>query len=201
MIHAPAVLVIVASTRARRIGPQIAGWVAEIGRETVAAAFEPVDLRDWPLPMDDEPGVPAVHGYAAAHTQAWSRKIAAADAFVFVTPQYNWGYPAPLKNALDHLYREWAAKPAMIVTYGGHGGGKCAAQLRQVLKGLKMKPVATMPALTLAHDRIKANTGEIEPAVVFARQRPKLEKAFTQLAAALDRKPATWWPWRREKSR
>ncbi len=57
-------------------------------------------------------------------------------AIVFVSPQYNWGYPAPLKNAIDHLYKEWAGKPAMIVTYGGHGGSKCAAQLRQAFAEL-----------------------------------------------------------------
>src|SRR5580698_2938604 len=143
MIQASPILVIVGSVRPRRIALQVAEWAAEVGRETTEAAFEVVDLKDWPLPMDDEPDVPAAGGYEFDHTHAWSRKIAAADAFVFVTPQYNWGYPAPLKNALDHLYKEWAGKPAMIVTYGGHGGGKCAKQLRQVLKGLHMKPVPT----------------------------------------------------------
>lgn len=193
MIHASRTLVIVASTRARRLGPQIARWVAEIGRASLPGELEIVDLKDWPLPMDDEPGVPAVHDYACDHTQAWSRKVAAADAFVFVTPQYNWGYPAPLKNALDHLYKEWSGKPAMIVTYGGHGGGKCARQLRQVLKGLHMKPVATMPGFTLSHDRIKANTGDIDPAALFARHRRKLRKAFRELAGAP--RGSRVWPW------
>ncbi len=168
MIHASPTLVIGGSLRARRICLQIAGWVAEIGRQTTDGAFEVVDLKDWPLPMDDEPGVPAGGDYQFDHTRAWSRKVAAAGAFVFVTPQYNWGYPAPLKNALDHLYREWGGKPAMIVTYGGHGGGKCAEQLQQVCDGLHMIPIATKPALRISRERIEANSGEIDPATEFA---------------------------------
>lgn len=185
MIHTSPILVIIGSTRAQRLGPQIAAWVAEIGRAALPGRLELLDLRDWPLPMDDEPGVPAAGAYATAHTQAWSRKIDQAAAFVFVTPQYNWGYPAPLKNALDHLYREWSGKPALIVTYGGHGGGKCAEQLRQVLDGLKMRPVADMPGLTLARAQIEANAGTIDPATAFAAQVPALRQAFAALAAAL----------------
>jgi len=185
MIHAYTILVIVGSTRAQRLCSQIAEWVAEIGRAAMAAQFEIVDLRDWPLPMDDEPDIPARGDYTFEHTRAWSRKISEAHGFVFVTPQYNWGYPAPLKNALDHLYKEWSGKPAIIVTYGGHRGSKCARQLRQVLKGLKMRPVATMPGFRLTHDRIKANTGTIDPSVEFGRHRRALQQALAQLATAL----------------
>jgi len=67
---------------------------------------------------------------------------------VFVTPQYNWGYPAVLKNAIDYLFNEWKGKSAMIVSYGGHGGGKAASQLRQVLNGVHMEVAETMPGLT-----------------------------------------------------
>jgi NAD(P)H-dependent FMN reductase len=95
-----------------------------------------------------------------------AKKVSAADAFVFVTPQYNWGYPAPLKNALDHLYKEWANKPAVIVTYGGHGGGKCGRQLKQVLKGLKMRPVTIRPTFTLTHEQIVSGKGTPSGGVV-----------------------------------
>lgn len=185
MIHASRILVIIGSTRARRLAPAIAQWVATLGRGDV----EIVDLKDWPLPMDDEPGIPAVHDYAREHTREWSRKVAGAGAFVFVAPQYNWGYPAVLKNALDHLYKEWHGKPAMIVSYGHRGGNKCAAQLRQVLKGLHMRPVAGA-CLKLSKDRIKANTGEIDPASVFARHEAGLRRGFAALERAL-RGP--WW--------
>jgi NAD(P)H-dependent FMN reductase len=186
MIHAHRIQVIVGSTRARRICPQIAAWVAQVGRGAISGVFEVVDLKDWPLPMDDETEIPASGlDYAFEHTGVWSRKVSEGDAFVFVTPQYNWGYPAPLKNALDHLYREWIGKPAMIVTYGGHGGGKCAAQLRQVLDGLKMKPVPTMPEFTLAREQIEANAGTIEPAAEFIEYLDVLRQAFAELATAL----------------
>jgi NAD(P)H-dependent FMN reductase len=189
MIHGSKIFVIIGSTRARRICPQIAAWVAEVGRETIPATFEIVDLKDWPLPMDDEPGIPAgvpkLGDYVHEHTHAWSRKIAEANAFVFVTPQYNWGYPAPLKNALDHLYNEWSGKPAMIVTYGSRGGNKCAGQLRQVLDGLHMKPVATMPGFKLPRPRIEANTGTIDPATEFAHHLKTLKRAYAELSAAM----------------
>jgi NAD(P)H-dependent FMN reductase len=186
MIHASKILVIIGSTRARRLCPQIAAWVAQVGSESIPARFELVDLKDWPLPMDDEPGIPAGHDYVFEHTRAWSRKVSEGNAIVFVTPQYNWGYPAPLKNALDHLYREWSGKPAVIVTYGGHCGSKCAPQLRQVLEGgLKMRPVATMPGFTLARACIEANAGAIDPATEFATALGELRQAFAELAAAM----------------
>jgi NAD(P)H-dependent FMN reductase len=184
MIHTHKVLVIAGSLRPRRIAIQIADWVVQVGRETIDAAFEVVDLKDWPLPMDDEPGVPAGGVYEFEHTRAWSRKIASGDAFVFVTPQYNWGYPAALKNALDHLYGEWAGKPAMIVTYGGHGGGRCAEQLQQVCHGLHMTALATKPGLTLTREQIETNSGMIDPAAQFGPHLDDLRKAFGELAAA-----------------
>jgi NAD(P)H-dependent FMN reductase len=185
MIHVLKILIVIGSTRARRIGPQIAAWVAQTGRGAMPGDFELVDLKDWPLPVDDEPGIPAAGHYDFDHTRAWSEKIASAAAIVFVTPQYNWGYPAPLKNAIDHLYREWSGKPAMIVSYGGHGGGKCATQLRQVLEALDMAPVATMPSLHLARATIEANTGTIDPASAFAADRDVLLQGLAELAAAL----------------
>lgn len=189
MIHLPRIQVIIGSVRAQRICPQIASWVEQVGNQKISALFEVLDLKDWPLPMDDEPGIPAkADDYINPHTRAWSQKIAMGDGFVFVTPQYNWGYPAPLKNAIDHLYQEWKGKPAIIVTYGGHGGGKCAAQLRQVLEGLKMRPVPTMPGFTLSHAHIEANTGSIDPAFEFAASLPALEQSFLELSAFLSQK-------------
>ena len=184
MIHAPKTLVIIGSVRAMRIGHRIAEWVAEVGRETATGVVEVVDLKDWPLPMDAEPSVPAMDDYRFEPVRAWSAKVSEGDAVVFVTPQYNWGYPAALKNALDHLYKEWAGKPAIIVTYGSQGGGKCAAQLRQVLEGLHMKTAATMPGLKLGRARVEANAGEIDPVAAFADHLGELRQAFTELAAA-----------------
>lgn len=135
--------------------------------------------------MDDEAAIPAMGRYESPHSRAWSEKVAAADGIVFVTPQYNWGYPAALKNAIDHLYREWAGKPSLIVTYGGHGGGKCAAQLRQVLDGLDMRTVATMPGLVLPRERIEANDGTIDPEALFAGQADDVRRGLGELVEAL----------------
>lgn len=179
----PHFLVIIGSVRPHRIGPDVAGWVAGIGRATVPATFELVDLRDWPLPMDNEPGIPAQGHYEQPITKAWSAKISGGDGYVFVTPQYNWSFPAPLKNAIDHLYAEWRGKPAAIVSYGGHGGGKCAAQLHQVLSGLKMRLAETMPALTLPPGQVQANPGSIDAASVFATDERVVAAALHELQA------------------
>lgn len=176
------------SVRAGRVCPTITSWVVGIGRASTSLEYELVDLADWPLPLSDEPAIPALGSYAQEHTQAWSRKVAAASGFVFVTPQYNWGYPAVLKNALDHLYKEWTGKPLMIVSYGGHGGGKAAAQLRQVAEGLKMRPVTTMPALTLARETIE-NGGPVVPETDFKAGVESVRRAFGELDALLEPAP------------
>lgn len=180
------VLVVMGSIRAGRRCPQIASWVIGLAEASSNLKYELVDLADWPLPMNDEPGIPAQGSYTQPHTLAWSRKIAAADAFVFVTPQYNWGYPAPLKNAIDHLYGEWKGKPLVIVTYGGHGGNKCAAQLRQVAEGIKMRPVPTMPGITLTRETIEG--GSLNPAKDFkAEEADLIRQAIRELSAELER--------------
>jgi NAD(P)H-dependent FMN reductase len=105
------------------------------------AAFTLVDLRDLALPFFDA-AVPPAYGAIAAEARGWADSVNAADGFVFVTPEYNHGYPAVLKNAIDHLFQEWAHKPAAIVSYGASGGGyRGAEQLRQVLIELKAVPV------------------------------------------------------------
>jgi len=178
-----AVLVILGSTRAGRLCPTIAAWVLGIARASTKLDYEVVDLVDWHLPADDEPGIPALGVYAQKHTQAWSRKVAAAAAIVLVTPQYNWGYPAPLKNALDHLHREWAGKPLVIVSYGGHGGGKCAAQLRQIAEGLHMQMIPTMPAITLTDAMIMG--APLDPDTDFRVHVEAIRQAFAELAAQI----------------
>jgi NAD(P)H-dependent FMN reductase len=177
------VLVILGSTRAGRICPTIAAWVIGIARASTNLDYEVVDLLDWHLPTHDEPGIPALGGYMHDHTQAWSRKVAGAAAVVFVTPQYNWGYPAPLKNAIDHLYKEWTGKSLVIVSYGGHGGNKCAAQLRQVAEGLHMRTVRTMPAIELTDDMIK--NASVDPDKDFSLHVDAVRRAFAELVAQI----------------
>ncbi|QRN55874.1 NAD(P)H-dependent oxidoreductase [Dyella caseinilytica] len=180
----PVVLLIMGSVRAGRNCPRIAHWAARIGHASTDLAYEVIDLADWSLPMDDEPGLPHAGEYIQSHTHAWSEKVRSAAAVVFVTPQYNWGYPAPLKNAIDHLYSEWRGKPTAIISYGGHGGSKCAKQLRQVGAGLKMRVMTTAPALTLSEKVIHQQV-ELDPEVDLASYAGKVRKAFKELSAEI----------------
>lgn len=109
-------------------------------------------------PVGDEiiPAMVATNGsYVQDNVNEWSKIVRSCDAFIILTPQYNWGYPGDLKNALDHLYSEWKGKPVMVVTYGGHGGEKCGSQLRQVLSGLRMKVVEDTVSITLPEEYIR----------------------------------------------
>jgi NAD(P)H-dependent FMN reductase len=179
------VYIIVSSTRLNRIGRQVAEWVLERIPASTGFETELVDLNDWHLPLSDEPSIPATGLYVHEHTRAWSRKIASADGYFFVTPQYNWGYPASLKNALDHLFKEWNNKPAVIVSYGYHGGVKAAAQLRQVLEGLKMRPATAMPKITLVREMLTADGHLRAPATDFLPYAEAIQHAAEELGLLL----------------
>ena len=115
--------VVTVSTRPGRIGGPIADWFIEAAREHGGFEVDPVDLAELDLPMMDEPNHPRLQQYTKDHTKAWAARVERADAFVFVSPEYNFGIAAPLKNALDYLQKEWAYKPASFVSYGGVSGG------------------------------------------------------------------------------
>jgi NAD(P)H-dependent FMN reductase len=135
--------IIVASTRPGRAGRPVAEWVHGVALKH--GGFDPVelvDLAEWNLPLMNEPNHPRLRRYQHQHTKDWSAQIDRADALVIVMPEYNYGYTAPLKNALDYLNREWAYKPVGLVSYGGVAGGARAAQMiKQVLTTLKMMPM------------------------------------------------------------
>jgi NAD(P)H-dependent FMN reductase len=138
----PKLQVVIASTRPGRVGLPVADWFAERARGHGGFAVEVVDLAELNLPFVDEPNHPRLRRYTQPHTKAWSARVEAADAFVFVTPEYNHGFNAPLKNALDFLHHEWQYKPAGFVSYGGVAAGTRAMQmLKPVLVGLKLSPV------------------------------------------------------------
>nr|WP_239146790.1 NAD(P)H-dependent oxidoreductase [Streptomyces sp. SID10815] len=135
--------IIVASTRPGRIGPSVARWIeAEAVAHAGFAEVEVVDLAEVDLPFMNEPHHPRLGRYTHQHTRDWSAKVAEADAFVFVMPEYNYGYNAELKNAIDYLHNEWKYKPVGLVSYGGVSAGTRAAQMiKQVVTTLKMTPV------------------------------------------------------------
>ncbi|MGB0092661.1 MAG: NADPH-dependent FMN reductase [Solirubrobacteraceae bacterium] len=135
--------VVIGSNRPRRICTGIAAWVQRALSDTGLLEAELVDLQELDLPFLDEPIMASQGHYEHEHTVRWSELVCSYDGFVFVFPQYNWGYPAVLKNALDFLYHEWGDKPAGLVTYGTRGGGLAATQLKQVLQGLHMRSTET----------------------------------------------------------
>jgi NAD(P)H-dependent FMN reductase len=137
----PRIAVIIGSTRPTRISAPIAEWVREHLQDGSPLRYELLDLAEIDLPFLDEPLMAALGRYEHAHTRAWSATVSAYAGFVLVFPQYNWGYPAVLKNALDFLYDEWAGKPVSYVTFGTRGGNRGAAQIDGVLAGLHMNPL------------------------------------------------------------
>jgi NAD(P)H-dependent FMN reductase len=135
-------MIVIASTRPGRVGLPVAEWFEQIAREHGGFDVEVVDLLELDLPMMDEPNHPRFHDYTKQHTKDWSAKVADADAFVFVMPEYNYGFNAPLKNAIDYLHVEWQYKPVGFVSYGGISAGTRAVQmLKQVVTTLKMTPL------------------------------------------------------------
>jgi NAD(P)H-dependent FMN reductase len=134
--------IIIASTRPERKGPAVGSWIYEMAAKRWGTETKVFDLADINLPFLDEPKHPRFKDYTKEHTKKWSAMIEEADAFIIVTPEYNYGYPAPLKNALDFLYQEWNNKPVAFVSYGGIAGGtRAVQQLKQIVTAQKMMPV------------------------------------------------------------
>lgn len=158
----PKLQIIIASTRPGRVGPVVGKWFTELAR--AHGGFEVVvsDLAELALPMMDEPHHPRLRQYTHEHTKAWSAAVDAADAFVFVMPEYNYTFTAPLKNALDYLQVEWAYKPVGFVSYGGISGGLRAVQsLKPVVTTLNMFPLPASVALPFVANSIVE--GELNP--------------------------------------
>ncbi|PYE90089.1 NADPH-dependent FMN reductase [Phyllobacterium leguminum] len=138
----PKLHIIICSTRPGRAGPKMAEWFHGFAQEHGKFDAKLVDLQDFALPVFDEPNHPRLKQYENAHTKAWSASVEAADAFVFVTPEYNFSPPPAFFNALTYLSQEWSYKAAAILSYGGVSGGLRAAQMaRLYLANLKMVPL------------------------------------------------------------
>lgn len=142
--------VIICSTRPARVGPAVARWFADFAQQHAKFATTLVDLADFNLPMYDEPNHPSTQKYEKAHTKQWSASVAEADAYVFVTPEYNFGPPPSFVNALNYLHREWNYKPCGFVSYGGLSGGLRAVQVeKQLVTTLKMMPMVEGVAIPM----------------------------------------------------
>lgn len=135
--------VIVGSVRKNRFSEKPGRWIVDQLRKR-GVETRHLDLRDFPMPFFDEAMPPAMPGrppYTNEVVQKWTAEIRSADGFVFVTPEYNYGPPAVLKNAIDWVYPEWNRKAAAFVSYGSVTGARAVQQLRETMIELQVAPV------------------------------------------------------------
>jgi NAD(P)H-dependent FMN reductase len=172
--------VIVGSTRANRFSEKPARWIFDEASKRADLDVEILDLRDYPLPFFEEAMPPGMAKDAYTHPTViqWRDKVREADGFIICTPEYNHGYPAVLKNALDYVYFAWSRKAVAFVSWGGGGGTRCVEQLRLVAIELDMAP--TRFAVHIANPWFIKDIDEL-------RTEPNQQGA----AALLDH--LTWW--------
>jgi NAD(P)H-dependent FMN reductase len=178
---------VISSTRPGRAGPAIGRWFHEFASAHGGFEAKLVDLADFQLPVYDEPHHPMRRQYEHHHTRRWSASAGAADAFVFVLPEYNYSPPPAFVNAVDYLFWEWQYKPVGFVSYGGVSGGLRAAQAaRLMLSTLKAMPVPEGVALPnvfqqIAADKFTANNLNEQGAAAMLNEMQKWSGALTPL--------------------
>jgi NAD(P)H-dependent FMN reductase len=182
----PHLQILVASTRPSRKGPAVAAWFEQQARRHGRFEVEIVDLAAVGLPIIDEPEHPRLQRYQHDHTKAWSALVSRADAFVFVTPEYNFSPPPSLINALDYLLHEWAYKPVGFVSYGGMSGGLRGVQMCKLLvTALKMMPIPEAVSLPFFAKAIDPATGAFAPGDAPARAATVMLDELVRWAGAL----------------
>jgi NAD(P)H-dependent FMN reductase len=144
--------IIIGSTRPGRVGESVARWVFDIARKRSDAEFELVDIKEFNLPLLDEPVPPSMGQYSKEHTKRWAAKINPFDAFVFVTPEYNHSTSGALKNAIDFLFAEWNNKAAGFVGYGSAGGARAIEHLRLIMGEIQIADVRNQVMFSLFND-------------------------------------------------
>jgi NAD(P)H-dependent FMN reductase len=184
-------LVIIASTRPGRIGLPVANWFMEQAAAHGGFELELVDLFELDLPLLDEPHHPKLQKYTKDHTRAWSETVDSADAVVFVTAEYNHGYTAALKNAIDYLHHEWRHKPLGFVSYGGVAAGTRAMQaLKPVAIALALIPVVAAVNIPFVQQFltddgvIVGNDIMVEAAAAMLDELMQMQEALAPLRAA-----------------
>jgi NAD(P)H-dependent FMN reductase len=176
--------IVICSTRPGRVGPIIADWFHAVAIEDSAFEVVLVDLAAYNLPVYDEPVHPRHRNYQNAHTKAWAASVGSADAFVFVTPEYNYGVPPSLLNALNYVYAEWNYKPAAFVSYGGvFGGGRAVQMAKMTLNTLKMVPIFEAVVIPFFAKQIEA--GRFAPNDVQAAAAKDMLKELNRWAHAV----------------
>ncbi len=179
------IAVIVGSTRQGRFAEKPARWILEHVRQRNNVEARLLDLRDYPMPFFEEAVTPATPGrapYANEVVQRWTAQIATADGFIFVTPEYNFGPPAVLKNALDWVYPEWNRKAAAFVSYGSVSGARSIQQLRENAIELQLVPVRSCVSIPVATLMAHFKGGDVEKGL--AELGPKADAMLDDLL---------WW--------
>jgi NAD(P)H-dependent FMN reductase len=180
----PDIGIIVGTSRPTRIGYGIAEWLRNAMPHD-KLNFGLIDLAKIDLPFLDEPDIPAHGHYQKEHTKAWSQLISGYAGFILLFPQYNWGYPAVLKNALDYLYEEWAGKPVSILCYGAHGGFQGALAMRLVTQGLRMHAMSTNIPLDITDDMFDEHGHFKDIAAALEPYRPTVQLLASEFADLL----------------
>ena len=182
----PTLQVIIASVRPSRVGAKVADWFQPIAEAQGAFQVERVDLKEIGLPLMDEPKHPRLGEYEHEHTKRWSATVSRADAFVFVTPEYDYGPPASMVNALQYLVKEWAYKPVGLLSYGGVSAGlRSANALRIMCTANKMMPLAEAVSIPLVGQLVNKETGLFEPGEVQDKAAQALVKELARWEAAM----------------
>lgn len=188
----PVLHIVISSTRPGRVGPAVANWLHDFARQHGQFDARLVDLADFNLPIYDEPHHPATQKYEHAHTKAWAASVTAADAFVFVTPEYNFGPPPSFVNALNYVYREWNYKACGFASYGGVSGGLRSVQMaKQLVTTLKMMPMVEGVAVPMVANSLDQDGAFVSNHLVDHSARQMLDELYkwTQALAVL-RAPA-----------
>jgi NAD(P)H-dependent FMN reductase len=181
----PLLQIITCSTRPGRVGPAVAAWITAIAQADDRFEVEAVDLAEVNLPMFDEPKHPRFRDYQHQHTKNWSAIIDRADAFIFVVPEYNYGYNAATKNAIDYLNHEWKYKPVGFASYGGIGAGtRAVQQLKQVMTTLKMVPLFEAVNIPFVQQFLDADQ-RFQPNEVLTEAAPAMLDELFRLAGTL----------------
>ncbi len=147
--------VIIGSTRQGRFSEKPAQWILQQLHKREGIEARLLDLRDFPMPFFDQPLPPAMPGrppYEHEVVKKWTAQIGASDGFVFVTPEYNYGPSAVLKNAIDWVYPEWNRKAAAFVSYGSAMGARASSSFARRQIEIQMAPVRSsvhIPVATL----------------------------------------------------
>lgn len=160
----PLLQVVIASVRDERKGVLVADWFIGEAEKHGGFEVERIDLAEVNLPLFNEPRHPRLRKYEHEHTKAWSRTVDRADAYVFVTPEYDYGIPAPLANALQYLVHEWAYKPLGFCSYGGVSAGTRGVQMtKQIATTVKLVPMFEAVSIPFFTENIDAESGLFDP--------------------------------------